>query len=299
MTDYEQFLRLGIAQTVVDGENAWKDSMQMSAIEERAVIAQIQHQLASIAQDPVPAKVVLLPELSVPRGFLPQLQTIAAQMNAIIIAGMDFDVVPRKSMTVRNRAAVVIPNAWGTAKRSSRSTIRYVGKTYAAWGEHQLLQQHGYSFHSIPEVWVFNAERFGKFAVAVCFDFLDLERVAMYRLGIQHLFILAYNKDLPTFDHAAEALSRMIYCNVVVCNTGSHGGSLAVSPYSGVGRRVIYRHVGSPLSTSQTISLPVADLILAQTNTWPAGRDRVFKNLPPGSELVHDLTMQNFPIQQA
>jgi hypothetical protein len=78
---------------------------------------------------------------------------------------------------------------------------------------------------------VFDAGHFGKFAIAVCYDFLDLERVAMYRSGIQHLFILAYNPDLPTFDHAAEALSRMIFCNVVVCNTGTHGGSLAVSPY--------------------------------------------------------------------
>lgn len=149
---------------------------------------------------------------------------------------------------------------------------------------------HGYTFQSIPEVWVFNAGSLGKFAVAVCYDFLDLERVAMYRLGIQHLFILAYNTDLPTFDHAAEALSRMIFCNVVVCNTGSHGGSLAVSPYSGVGKRVIYRHIGSPLSTGQTVALPVADLILAQTNSWPSGRDREFKSLPPGAEIVHELT---------
>jgi hypothetical protein len=130
---------------------------------------------------------------------------------------------------------------------------------------------------------VFNAGRFGKFAIAVCYDFLDLERVAMYRSEIQHLFILAYNTDLPTFDHAAEALSRMIFCNVVVCNTGTHGGSLAVSPYQGFDRRIIYRHTGSPLATGQAISLPVEDLILAQSDSWPAGRKREFKSLPPGA----------------
>lgn len=289
MTEFEQFLKLGIVQTTVHPVNAWKNSVHMAPVEERAVIAQIQHELASLAQQSTPPQIVLLPELTVPIGFLRNLKVIAAQMNAVIIAGMDFDIVSRKSKLVRNRAAVVIPNAWGTNKMSSRATVRYVGKTYAAWEERELLKQHSFSFQSTPEVWVFNAGQFGEFAVAVCYDLLDLERVAMYRLRIQHLFILAFNKDLPTFDHAAEALSRMIYCNVVVCNTGSHGGSLAVSPYKGAARRVLYRHVGSPLSTSQTVALPVADLILAQGGAWPTNREREFKSLPPGSGNIQPL----------
>jgi len=290
MSQFEQSLKLGIIQTTVHSDNAWKSTLHMAPVEERAVIAQIQHQLASLAQQSTKPQIVLLPELTVPTGFLPNLKVIAAQMNAVIIAGMDFNIASRRAKIARNRAAVIIPNAWGTDKISSRATVRYVGKTYAAWREKEHLKAHGYTFQSIPEVWVFNAGSLGRFAVAVCYDFLDLERVAMYRLGIQHLFILAYNTDLPTFDHAAEALSRMIFCNVVVCNTGSHGGSLAVSPYSGVGKRVIYRHIGSPLSTGQTVSLPVADLILAQTDTWPDGRDREFKSLPPGAGVVHLLT---------
>jgi hypothetical protein len=276
-------LRLGIIQTTVHADTAWSNGIQMSAVEERAVIAQIQHQLSAMAQEASPPQIILLPELSVPLGFLPNLKAIAAQMNAVIIAGMDFDTAPGSTTSAMNRAAVVIPNAWGTPSRSSRSTVRYVGKTYSAWREERALQRHGFSFHSIPEVWVFDAGYYGKFAIAVCYDFLDLERVAMYRSEIQHLFILAYNPDLPTFDHAAEALSRMIFCNVVVCNTGTHGGSLAVSPYKGVERRIIYRHTGSPLATGQVVSLPVEDLILAQSNSWPVGREREFKSLPPGA----------------
>lgn len=289
MNTFEQSLKLGIIQTTVHLENAWGNSLQMAPVEERAVIAQIQHQLAGLAQQSAKPHIVLLPELTVPMGFLPNLRVIAAQMNAVIIAGMDFNVASRNAKTVRNRAAVIIPNAWGTRRISARTTVRYVGKTYVAWRERDHLKRHGYTFQSIPDVWVFDAGTFGKFAVAVCYDFLDLERVAMYRSRIQHLFILAYNSDLPTFDHAAEALSRMIFCNVVVCNTGSHGGSLAVSPYQGIGKRVIYRHIGAPLSTGQTVGLPVADLILAQTNSWPAGRDREFKSLPPGVEVAHEL----------
>jgi predicted amidohydrolase len=289
-SQWEPFLRLGIIQTTVHADTAWSAGIHMSAVEERAVIAQMQHQLSAMAQEPTPPQIVLLPELSVPLGFLPNLRTIAAQMNAVIIAGMDFDTAPGLATAVVNRAAVVIPNAWGTSKISSRATVRYVGKTYSAWREMSALKRLGLTFHSIPEVWVFNAGPFGKFAIAVCYDFLDLERVAMYRSEIQHLFILAYNPDLPTFNHAAEALSRMIFCNVVVCNTGTHGGSLAVSPYKGVEKRVVYQHIGSPLATGQTVSLPVEDLILAQSGKWPVGREREFKSLPPGVPVKHNLT---------
>lgn len=294
MSTYESFLKLGIIQTTVHAASAWAGSVQMAAVEERAVIVQIQQQLAALAQES--PQIVLLPELTVPIGFLPNLRAIAAQMNAVIIAGMDFEIISKNPKKVRNRAAVVIPSAWGTGKVSSKATVRYVGKTYAAYRETELLKKHGCDFQSVPEVWVFDADKYGKFAVAVCYDFLDLERVAMYRSGIQHLFIIAYNPDIPTFDHAAEALSRMIFCNVVVCNTGTHGGSLAVSPYQGVEKRVIYRHTGSQLATGQTVLLPVADLILAQKNNWPAGRKREFKSLPPGSDLVHQLQPHNAPL---
>lgn len=89
---WQPHLRLGIIQTTVHADTAWSDGIRMSAVEERAVIAQIQHQLSAMAQESSPPQIILLPELSVPLGFLPNLRTIAAQMNAVIIAGMDFDV---------------------------------------------------------------------------------------------------------------------------------------------------------------------------------------------------------------
>jgi predicted amidohydrolase len=283
VSGFNRILRLGIVQTTVDSTAAWSKTLHMSAVEEEWVISQMQQHLSSLAQEVPKPNIVLLPELSIPLGFLPRLRRISAQMNTIIIAGLDFEIVPNVAKKAMNRAAVIVPDAWGRRHRSSRATVRYVGKTYSAWREEQNLKRLGYAFHSVPEVWVFDAGSYGRFAVAICYDLLDLDRVAMYRLKIQHLFILAYNPDIPSFDHAAEALARMIYCNVIVCNTGTHGGSIAVSPYKGIERRLIYRHSGSGLSTSQTISLPVHDLVLAQTNAWPANKPREFKSLPPGS----------------
>ena len=278
---FDDFLRLGIVQTTVDVNAAWSRSLQMSVIEEERAVAEMQQHLASLYLETPKAQIVLLPELSVPLGFVQRLRLMAAQMNAVFIAGQDFKPLPRKRKLVVNRAAVIIPNGWMRRDHSSGTTVRYVGKTYPAWREKQHIERHGYRFQPIPEVWVFEGQRIGRFAVAICFDLLDLQRVAMYRLKIQHLFVLAYNQDIPSFNHAAEALARMVYCNVIICNTGAHGGSIAVSPYKGVDRRIIYQHSGRLLSTSQTISLPVRSLLQAQKDKWPVGKAREFKSLPP------------------
>jgi predicted amidohydrolase len=287
----EEVLRVGVIQTTVDNVSAWGSGLRMTTAEEERAVSEIQQHLAALnLEDPKP-HIILLPEVAVPLGFLPRLRKIAAKMNSVIIAGLDFEpftTTPIK--TARNRAAVIIPNRWG-ASHSSKTTLRYVGKTYPSYEEAEHFTECGYIFHPVPEIWLFDGGRFGRFGVVICFDLLDLERVAMYRMQVQHLFVLTYNKDATTFDHAAEALARMIYCNVVICNTGHHGGSIAISPYKRPERRMIYRHSGIGLSTSQTICLPVASLHAAQTGNWPADMPREFKALPPGVPAVHTHTV--------
>lgn len=295
MTDVtlDEVLRIGVIQTTVDNLSAWGAGLTMTTAEEERAISEIQQHLAALNLENPKAHIILLPEVAVPLGFLPRLRRIAAKMNSIIIAGLDFEAfttTPEK--TVRNRAAIIIPNRWG-ASHSSKTTLRYVGKTYPSHEEAKHLADCGYAFHPVPEIWLFDGGRFGRFGVVICFDLLDLERVAMYRMQVQHLFVLAYNKDATTFDHAAEALARMIYCNVVICNTGHHGGSLAISPYKRPERRMIYRHSGMGLSTSQTICLPVAALHNAQKGTLPPGEPREFKALPPGVPTVQPHTVVN------
>lgn len=297
-TSFEEHLRVGVIQTTIDNVAAWvaEPGLAMAMGEEERAIAEIQQHLAALNIETPAPKIILLPEVSVPLGYLVRLRRMAATMNAIIIAGLDFEEVAASSPpAVRNRAAVIIPNRWGSA-RSSAATVRYVGKTYPSFEENQLLLRKGFTFNSAPEIWIFDAGRYGRFGVAICFDLLDLERVAVYRMQLQHLFVLAYNKDASTFDHAAEALVRMVYCNVVICNTGHHGGSIAVSPFKRPEKRTIYRHTGIGLSTSQTIDLPVLQLIQAQRGSPSTGGERVFKALPPGSSAIVEHTEQHLNI---
>jgi hypothetical protein len=75
-----------------------------------------------------------------------------------------------------------------------------------------------------------------------------------------------------------------MFCNVVICNTGQFGGSIAVTPYYQPWKRVIYRHEGAELATSQVIEIPVRSLVVAQAGTRekvPADSQYLFKNRPP------------------
>ena len=107
----------------------------------------------------------------------------------------------------------------------------------------------------------------------------------MYRNKIQTLFILAYNRDTTSFDHLAEALARMLFCNVVVCNCGQYGGSLAVSPFREPYKRTIYRHTGQDLPNAQLIELPLASLISHQEGKI----SKEYKSVPPGFSKFQQL----------
>jgi len=258
-------LHIGVVQTSLHAEAAWVDDktgnwqqcVRMSAVEERRAMKEIRHYLASLRGLECQPEIILLPELSVPLGFETRLKMAAEKLESIIIAGLDYRIETEEPVpTVSNEAVVIVPRRLGGRQVALRTELRRVGKTYPAPAEKRKLQAitgASVAFLSHPTVWIFESPDLGKFAVAICYDFLDLDRIVMYRNNVQTLFILAYNKDTTSFDHLAEALSRMLFCNVVICNCGQFGGSLAVSPFREPYLRSIYRHGGQGLPHAQLI----------------------------------------------
>ncbi|WP_160731771.1 carbon-nitrogen hydrolase family protein [Aurantiacibacter arachoides] len=257
----------------------------MSASEEERAIAEIRGYFAAFRQEQQPPDIILLPELAVPTGFEKTLRAMANGLESVVIAGLDYrnGVLPGH---VHNEALLIVPKRWRGKAMGSHTVTRRIGKTYPAPQENNQLKLIGCHFQPDPSVWLFDGDEIGTFGVMVCYDFLDLERIAMYRGKVQHLFILALNKDATSFRHVAEAVSRMVFCNVVICNCGHFGGSLAVSPYRLSERREIYHHAGPKLATGQIIELPVATLDQHQRGRTPL-KDKVpeYKSLPPGYDL--------------
>lgn len=105
----------------------------------------------------------------------------------------------------------------------------------------------------------------------------------LYQTEVQYYFILAYNRDINTFSNIAETVARTVFCNVVVCNTGKYGSSLAISPYYRPHERIIYKTEGNHIFTSQIVNLPLKSLIEHQKGNVDLPTDqRLFKSLPPG-----------------
>ncbi len=296
----KETLNVGIIQTSLDYEAAWKtgaaweDTVRMSYLEEKRAKKEIRHYLASLHALEKKPDIVLLPELSVPLGYENKLKRSAEAMESIIIAGLDYKIEGKATPAVSNEVIVIVPKRIRGKKIARRTEIRRVGKTYAAPEEKNKLDALGVNFKSHPTVWLFESPDFGTFGVAVCYDFMDLDRIVLYRNKVQTLFVLAYNKDITSFDHIAQSISRTVFCNVIICNCGYYGGSLAVSPYRDSFKRTVYQHSGAKLTNAQIVELPLQRLHAHQSGT----RSHDFKNLPPGFPVGTTLVVNNLAIEK-
>jgi predicted amidohydrolase len=291
------YLRVAVVQTSLDPSAAWVDSasgdwrssVRMSDVEEELAIREVRHYLSGLRSSSSELDVVVFPELSIPVGFERRLKRAAEDLEAIIIAGFDYQIVQGDpNPKVCNDALVVVPRVINGHKLLKATSCKRVGKTYPAPAEERKLKDVAVEFDRQPTIWTFDSPNFGTFGVAVCYDFLDVDRIAMYRNKIQTLFILALNKDTNTFDHLAEAISRMIYCNVVVCNCGHFGGSYAVAPFKKAYKRAVYKNTGQELANAQIVKLPLKALKEMQEQSRIRSD---FKSLPPGFTEVQRLTL--------
>lgn len=282
----EEKLKIGVIQTSLDPAAAWANGTKMSSSEEERAIIEIRAFFAAFHQEEPPPHIIVLPELAVPTGFESKLRTMATKMQSVVIAGFDYR-DGEVSGQVHNDALLIVPRVWRGKTMGAKTTTRRIGKTYAAPEEEKKLKSISCTFKEDPSVWLLDGGAIGSFGVMVCYDFLDLERIAMYRGRVHHLFILALNKDATSFRHVAEAVARMAFCNVIVCNCGHFGGSLAVSPYRLPERRTIYQHSGAGLATAQVIEVPVSKLDEHQHRNYPQHEHvNVFKSLPPGYDFA-------------
>ena len=296
----DEYLPVGIVQTTVNAELAWPRSgttPKMSNAQDAHVWQEICKAMRAFKDGDIAPKLVVLPELSLPRTRLADFERLVCALNAIAFVGADYR-LDRANRQVRNEGIVFIPGGFWKGRPSWNCTRVMFGKSHAAPGEKTALKNlsPSWSFVGDDKVYVFDAEQYGRIGVSICYDFMDLERAVMYRGQVHHLLVLAYNKDLGMFKSLADSLSRTVFCNVIVCNTGYFGGSVAVSPYYAAYKRTLYAHNGNGLFTTQVVQLPVegiAEALKGKSGSLIEKQrtSKVFKDPPPNVGEPDNLTL--------
>jgi predicted amidohydrolase len=301
----DETLRVGVIQTTIDASRAWLpgDAPTMSAEQDEHAWKEICKAMRSFYdyEYELRPRLIVLPELSLPRTRIEDFEHLVAALNVIAVTGVDYK-LDHATNTARNEGLLFVPSGFYRSKPSRYCTRILFGKTYGSPKEIDKLKELNppWSFGQDFSVYVFDCGSYGTVGVSICYDFMDVERALMYRGQIQHLLVLAYNRDLKMFRALADALSRTVFCNVVVCNTGYFGGSLVVSPYRKAISRTLYSHEGGGLFTTQVVPLPVRDLVWAQRGEDDKlnkpRNDRLFKDPPPGYKEMGQLSLQQIKL---
>lgn len=292
--NFKDNLRIGVIQTTHSPNTTWnhmsKKAPEMDMQAGESIWKEIETDFRAISEMEESARpeIVLMPETTIPLIKERLLESYARKLNIILIAGLDFR---KQGKDVVNEAIVCIPSKWPFNKGTGRRKSFKFGKKYPSHDETEHFKRcakalgEPLTFKPAQEICILDLGEYGMVGFTICADFYDLDRYSIYRGRIQHLFIVAYNKDLESFRHIAESISRIVYCNVVICNCGYYGGSIVFHPAYDAYSRYIYRHEGANLHSLQVVKIPVRRLIEVQTKKVQNAKDNKLKSLPPGYQF--------------
>lgn len=293
----KETLKIGYIQVNFDNMTAWGPSnditLSIKPEVEEYIWQEVLKGFHKMNNHHTKPDIIVIPELTIPNPYIRGLEKLATETNCVVFAGLDWQ-KNYINQQIRNNAIMIVPNHWNTNLKSFSCTATLLGKKYPANLEKSSIEEYNntnkthFEFISDDNMYLIDAKEFGKIGFAICADFYDIERFMIYKGRVQHIIILALNQDTNSFFAISEAVARLVMCNVVICNTGFFGDSLAFSPYKTDFKRMIYRNQGANLFSTQVVELPVKSLIDDQQQGSDIKNSKKIKNfkMPPEYKIV-------------
>lgn len=199
------------------------------------------------------SSILVLPEMTVPEGYLANCLTQLADKRIVLIAGLEYRVGP--GMEARNITVISVP----IRKRLNplgRSFLLFEQvKNFPAATEADGLRKSGYTYKSNFSFFLFKSATWQDFAVLMCSDFLSLTLRWLVQKEIQTLFVPAQNGDESTYRVLGDACIRDLHCIAVVCCNPSLGESFCLAPFYNRSRRTLLSHTGMTRPEFHTLEI--------------------------------------------
>lgn len=224
---------------------------------------------------------LLLPELSVPEGWLDTLSAVLLDSNISLIAGLDYDHHPRD--VIDSSAALILQDD-RLGFRSSVQ-IRQPKLQAAPHEEEELLLSHGKTWterraQQQHPVYIHRGLYFG---VLVCSELQNIGHRQRFQGEVDLLAVLSWNKDLETFSALVESASLDVHAYIALVNNRAYGDSRVRSPRRDAHARDVCRIRGGENDHLVVVEIDPAQLRAQQSRArrWVKAGDR-YKPAPEG-----------------
>ena len=167
---FDEELAVGIIQTTVNWKFAWPRTSakpRMSSAQDAHAWQEICKAMRALKDGDVAPKIVVLPELSLPRTRLADFEKLVCALNVVAFVGVDYR-LNHATKQARNEGMVFIPTGFWKGRPSRNCTSIIFGKSHAAPGEKSALKKLSPSWSHVGDdkVYVFDAEKYGRIGVS-------------------------------------------------------------------------------------------------------------------------------------
>lgn len=172
------------------------------------------------------ADILVMPELSVPFGWLGFLAKQVCHSGMGIVCGMEYTISTTGCLL--NTVATILPVK---TKYGNTCVIDLRVKNYYSPKEKILLEGYRYNLpsESNPCYTLFHW-RNSYFSVYNCFELADIKSRSLFQSEIDFLIAVEYNKDVHYYADVVSSWARDVHAFIVQVNTSQYGDSKIVMP---------------------------------------------------------------------